>query len=122
VGSFIYLGIIINKDGENSEDVKSRIAKTQGVFSLLKKVSKSWKISLQIKIRIMEGTMMTVVKYGSEAWVLQKVYKDLLDVSQRNCLWIVLGTWLTDHILNSRLYKKYGSILLSRAIMKERLR
>ena len=33
VGSFTYLGTIISKDGESSEDVKSRIAKAQGVFS-----------------------------------------------------------------------------------------
>ena len=52
----------------------------------------------------------------------QKVDDNLLDVFHRNCLQIVLGTWLTDHISNSRLYKKCGSILLSRAIMKERLR
>ena len=31
------------------------------------------KISLQTKIRILEATVMTVVKYGSEAWALQKV-------------------------------------------------
>ena len=37
VGSFAYLGIIISKKGENSEDVKNRIAKAQGVFSQLKK-------------------------------------------------------------------------------------
>ena len=65
---------------------------------------------------------MTLVKYGSEARVLQKVDEDLLDVFQRNCLRIVLGTQLTDRISNSRLYEKCGSIPLSRAIMKERLR
>ena len=32
VGSFTYLGSIISKDGGSSEDVKSRIAKAQGVF------------------------------------------------------------------------------------------
>ena len=32
VGSFAYLGSIISKDGGISEDVKSRIAKAQGVF------------------------------------------------------------------------------------------
>ena len=32
VGSFSYLGSIISKDGGSSEDVKSRIAKAQGVF------------------------------------------------------------------------------------------
>ena len=33
LGSFSYLGSIISKDGGGSEDVKSRIAKAQGVFS-----------------------------------------------------------------------------------------
>ena len=65
---------------------------------------------------------MTVVKYGSEAWALRKADENLLDIFQRNCLQIVLGTQLTDRISNSRLYKKCGSIPLSRAIMKERLR
>ena len=32
VGSMTYLGSIISKDGRSSEDAKSRIAKTQGVF------------------------------------------------------------------------------------------
>ena len=51
-----------------------------------------------------------------------KAEEDLLDIFQRNCLRIVLGTRLTDHISNGRLYEKYGSIPLSRAIMNERLR
>ena len=33
VGSFTYLGGIISKCGRSSEDVKSRIAEAQGVFS-----------------------------------------------------------------------------------------
>ena len=63
---------------------------------------------------------MTVVKYGSEVWALQKADEDLLDVFQRNRLRIVRGTRLTDRISNSRLYEKGGSIPLS--IVKERLR
>ena len=116
------LGSIISKDGGSTKDVKSRIAKAQGVFSLLKKVWKIWEISLKTKIRRLEATAMTVVKYGSEAWALQKADENSLDVFQRNCLHIVLGTQLTDHISNSRLYEKCGSILLSRAIIIERLR
>ena len=65
---------------------------------------------------------MTVVKYSSEAWAFWKADEYLLDVFQRNCLRIFLGTRLTDRILNSRLYKKCGLIPLSRAITKERLR
>ena len=65
---------------------------------------------------------MTVVKYGSGARALRKADEDLLDVFQRNCLQIVLGTRLTDCVSNSRLYNKCGSIPLSRAILKEMLR
>ena len=65
---------------------------------------------------------MTVVKYGSEAWALRKADENLLYVFQRNCLRIVLGTRLIDRISNSSLYEKCGSIPLSGAIMKERLR
>ena len=50
-----------------------------------------------------------------------KTDEDWLDVFQRNCLRIVLGTRLTDRISNSRLYEKCGSIPLSGAIMTERL-
>ena len=38
VNSFTYLGSIISKDGRSSENIKSRIAKAQGVFLLLKKM------------------------------------------------------------------------------------
>ena len=61
-------------------------------FSQLKKVWKNRKTSVQTKIRILEATVMTVVKYGSEAWVLRKADENLLDFFQRDCLWIVLGT------------------------------
>ena len=66
--------------------------------------------SLQIKVTILEATVNTAVKHGSEAWALQRADEDLLDVFQGNCLWIVLVTRLTDHISNSKLYEKCGSI------------
>ena len=59
---------------------------------------------------------------GPEAWALQNTDEDLLDVFQKNCQRIVLGTRLTDRISNSRLHEKCGSIPLSTAIIRERLR
>ena len=122
VGSFIYHGSIISKDGRSSEGVISRIVNAQGLFSQLKKVRKNRKISLQTKIRMLEAKVMVVVKYGSEAWVFRKADGDLLDVFERNYLRIVLGAWPTDCISYSRPFKKYSLIPLSRAIMKEKLR
>ena len=48
-----------------------------GHFSTVKKVN----VSLQTKIRILEFTGMTLVKNGSETWVLWKREEDLLNVS-----------------------------------------
>ena len=48
---------------------------------------------------------MTMVKYGSEAWMLWETEENLLDVSQRNYQRIILSTQLTDHIPNSNLCK-----------------
>ena len=55
-------------------------------------------IRLQKKIRILEARVITVIKYGSEAWALRKVDENLLDFFQRNTLLIVIGTRLTDRI------------------------
>ena len=60
---------------------------------------------MRTKIRILEGKLMTVVKYAFEACLLQKADEDLLVVFQRYRLRIVLGTQLTDRISNSRLYE-----------------
>jgi uncharacterized protein (DUF2384 family) len=50
--------------------------------------------------------------------------KDLVeeDILQRNFLQIILDTRLTHRISSSKLYEKYDSIPLSRAIMIERLK
>ena len=62
VGSFTYLGSFIIKDGGSSEGVKNRIAKAQGVFSQFKKVWQNRKISVLTKVKILEATVMTMVK------------------------------------------------------------
>ena len=46
VGSITYLGSIISKDRGISKDVKSRIAKAQGVFSQLNNIWKNRKVCL----------------------------------------------------------------------------
>ena len=47
-------------------------------------------------------------------FALRKTDEDLLDIFQRNCQRIGLVTRLTDRISNSGVYKKCGSIPLSR--------
>ena len=53
---------------------------------------------MRTKIRILEATVMTVIKYGPEAMALRKT-ENLLETFQRNCLRNVLGTQQTDPFL-----------------------
>jgi len=66
--------------------------------------------------------MMAGVNYGFELLAFPKTEADFLDVFQRSCLRIVLGIHLTDRIFKSKLCEKRGSIPLSRAMKRERLR
>ena len=61
------------------------------VFLQLLKVWKNKKISLRTKIRILETTVIIVLKYGYETWALRKTKEDFFDVSQKICLNIIFG-------------------------------
>ena len=43
-------------------------------------------------------------------------------VFQKNCILIVSGTHLTDHIFGNKLCEKYDSVALFRSVMRETLR
>ena len=64
--------------------------------------------------------MITVVKYGSEMWAVPKTEEDLLVCFRE--IQILLGTRLTDRISIRKLYKKSSSILITRAVISEKLR
>ncbi|XP_065564324.1 uncharacterized protein LOC136029747 [Artemia franciscana] len=59
---------------------------------------------------------------GARIGLKINVKKTFQGVFQINCLRNILGIRLTDRISNSRLYEKCGSIPLSKAIMRQRLR
>ena len=61
IDTFTCLFTIIIKGGGCGEEIKSIIAKLPGVVSHLKNFWKNWKIGLWTKLRILEGTVMTVV-------------------------------------------------------------
>ena len=81
----------MNNDVGSIEEGNNRITKARGNFSELKKVWKIRKIRLQTKIRILEPTVMTMVKCGPESLALRKADGNLLGVFQRNC-----SGYLTD--------------------------
>ena len=86
VDSFTYLSCAIIKM-VNAVRIKRRIewSSWRVFFSQLSKAWKIWNGNLSTKIRILEATVMTAVKYCSKARVLRNTEGDLLNVSQWIC-------------------------------------
>ena len=66
LGSFTYLGSVVNKEGGSLEDVKSRIKKANGVFVQLYPMWKNKNLSRKTKILLFNTNVKSVLLYGSE--------------------------------------------------------
>ena len=103
VDSFTYLDSIISKEGGSSEGVKNRIAKAQGIFfHSWKKFGRTGRQVCELRLEYWTGTVMTEVKYDSEAWVHSEKPKKICYMFCREIayglLWV---TWLTGRILQT---------------------
>ena len=69
-------------------------------------------VAFLTKTSTLVATVMTVVKYSPEAWVLQKVEEDALEGFERNFIEAALGRLLVSITLFQRISctKKYGLI------------
>ena len=66
IGSFVYLGSVVSESGGTEEDVASRIKKANGVFVQLYPVWRNLNISKQVKIRMFNTNVKSVLLYICE--------------------------------------------------------
>ncbi|VDP25777.1 unnamed protein product [Schistosoma curassoni] len=63
-----YLNSIINEQGGPDADVNARIGKARIAFAQLKNMWNSKQLSINIKVRIFNSNVETVLPYGAETW------------------------------------------------------
>ena len=68
VGSFVYLGSVVSESRGTEEDVASRIKKADGVFVQLYPVWRNIDISKEVKLRIFNTNVKSVLLYTCETW------------------------------------------------------
>ncbi|VDO55534.1 unnamed protein product [Schistosoma margrebowiei] len=66
VESFTYLGNIIDEQGGSDADVKSRIGKARTALLQLKNIWNSKQLSTNMKVRIFNTNVKSVLLYGAE--------------------------------------------------------
>ena len=68
VQDFSYLGSTVSTEGGTDQDILIRIGKAAGVFNTLRPIWRSTKLSLNMKLRVYNSKVKSVLLYGCETW------------------------------------------------------
>ena len=83
---FCYLGTILSRDFNDTEDVVIRVKKASNAFGSLKNIVTGKHISLAAKSAIYSSFVLPVLLYGSESWCLKEQLINQLRVFHHRCV------------------------------------
>ena len=86
VRSFKYLGAIITDDCRTETEIKTRIGTTKQKFSEMKSLLTSKKVSLNLRKKILNCYIYSILMYGSETWTLTKALEKKINALEMWCL------------------------------------
>ena len=86
VNYFIYLGTAINKTNDISFEIKRRTILANRCYFEQSKQFKNKAISRQTKITLYRKLILSVLLYGTEAWVLAKANEAVLGMFERKII------------------------------------
>ena len=117
VESFRHLGCQVTPDGRSTLDVPRRVAAASGVFCALRNVvftCCSADFTLNTKRRAYGVTVLAVLLYGSECWILRQRDLQCLETFHHQYLRSSLGVdrkcQIEDHISSLQVWKRWGDL------------
>ncbi|VDO61155.1 unnamed protein product [Schistosoma margrebowiei] len=120
VETFTYLGSIMDEHGGSDADVKARIGKARAAYLQLRNVWNSKQLSTNIKIRIFNTNVKTVLLYGAKTWRTTKAIIQKIQVFINSCLRKILQIRWPDTISNNVLWERTNQIPAEEEIRKKR--
>ena len=85
VEKMVFLGAEINRTATSSADIKRRIALGRTAVAKLATVWKDNHINQKTKIKLLETLVFSIVLYGSESWVINKIERKRIDSFELWC-------------------------------------
>ena len=85
-GSFVHLGSVVSENGRTEEAVASRIKKVNGIFVQLYPVWRNLNISKEVKIRIFNTNIKSVLLYACGTWKTANQITRRLQIFVNKCL------------------------------------
>ncbi|VDO47127.1 unnamed protein product [Schistosoma margrebowiei] len=120
VKTFTYLGSIIGEHGGSDAHVKAWIGKATAAYLQLKNIWNSKQLSTNIKVRIFNTNVKTILLYGAETWRTTKAIIQKLQVFINSCLRKILQIRWPDTISNNLLWEITNQISVEEEIKKKR--
>jgi len=103
VSDFKYLGSMM---ASSERDMRIRKGQAWGAFWKLEKIWKANEIPIELKINIFKSSVLTILLYGSETWIINKQENKALDSFVTSCCRIMLNIKRQDHISNDELIER----------------
>ena len=122
VGSFTYLGSIVDTQGGTDADVKTRINKARTAFLQLKNIWASRNLSVHTKIRLFNTNVKAVLLYGAETWRTTVTTMKKIQIFINNCLRRIIRLRWPDTISNEDLWQQTRQQPIEADIQRRRWR
>ena len=100
VEEFKYLGSVIKYNGSLEREITTRITCAESAFNKLRNVWRNPAYSLQLKLRLFNSNVLSVLMYGCESWALTKQLEKRIKGFENICLRHILGIQWTDKLTN----------------------
>ena len=105
VENFLYLGVWINENVKFDTDVRAGIAKTKGSFWRHKELMRN-NLSLQVKKKLLETQVWSILRYGCETFTLTKSMKKKISSFELWCYRRTLKCSWQDYVRNEAVLER----------------
>jgi hypothetical protein len=120
VTSFTYLGSELSIDGGAELDVESRIKKAKSAFGMLSKIWHNSKMSTNLKLRLFNSNVKSVLLYGCTTWKMTSAIEDRVQVFINRCLRKILRIYWPETISNEVLWRRTDQMKMDTLIRKRK--
>ena len=119
VKDFTYLGSNISSNLSLDTELNMRIGKASAAMArLTKRVWENTMLTIKTKTQVHQACVLSTLLYGSESWTLYTRQERRLNTSHLRCLRRILGISWQDHIPNTEVLGRAGSLSMYALLTK----
>lgn len=123
VDSFKYLGVTIQKDGQNEAEINNRIESANKVyFALSNTFVRKKEVSKKTKLTVYNTIFKPILTFGSESWTLTKQQENKIQASEMKYLRGIMGVTKRDRLRNVEIRNELEVEPVKNTIERQQLR